>query len=269
VTQPGDFPAFTGSDAQLSRYSRHILLDGIGIEGQAALAAAHVLIIGAGGLGCPAAMYLAASGVGQLSLVDHDAVDLTNLQRQIAHRTHTIGQPKVSSLAQTCAAINPEVRIHTHAQRADVALLDALVPQVDVILDCTDGFEIRHAINAASLRHRVPLVSAAAVRMDAQATVFDPRRSDSPCYACIYPAPQAGQAGEAAVDEACATLGVLAPLVGAVGSLQAAQAIALITACAPPLVGQLLLWDAQTWQTTRIKVSKKPSCPVCGSQNGA
>lgn len=250
------------SDDQLSRYSRHILLEGIGIEGQEALSRAKVLIVGAGGLGCPVALYLAASGVGELHLVDHDAVDLTNLQRQIGHSTDRIGVAKVESLKAACLALNPEVAIHAHAQRTDDAFLVALLPSISVVVDCTDNFRTRHLINAACVRHRVPLVSGAAVQMDAQLSVFDPRQADSPCYACAFE-PLAD--GDESVDEACATMGVLAPLVGMVGSMQAAQVLALITGCAQPLVGSLLMWDARSFEMQRMKLTKRADCPICGA----
>ena len=171
------------NDDQLLRYSRHLLLDDLGIEGQQRLVDAHALIVGAGGLGCPAALYLAASGVGQITVVDPDVVDLTNLQRQIAHTTPRIGQPKPESLAQAVRYVNPEVRIHTALCKADEAWLDAVLPQVDVALDCSDNFATRHALNAACVRHSVPLVSGAAVRMDGQITTYDTRVASSPCYA--------------------------------------------------------------------------------------
>ncbi len=248
------------SDAQLSRYSRHILLDGIGIEGQQALARSRVLVIGAGGLGCPVALYLAASGVGCITLVDHDTVDLTNLQRQIGHSTERVGELKVESLRKACLALNPEVEIAAVAQRADAALLDELVPKADVVVDCTDNFRTRHAINAACVKHRVPLVSGAAVQMDAQLSVFDPRDPSSPCYACAF---EPLAEGDESVDQACATMGVLAPLVGMVGSMQAAQVLALITGCAKPLVGSLLMWDAQTFEMQRMKLAKRADCQIC------
>ena len=186
-------------DAELLRYSRHILLDAIGIEGQTRMLQGRALVIGAGGLGSPAAMYLACAGVGQITLVDHDTVDLTNLQRQIAHRNDRIGQPKADSAARTLRALNPLLQVTALAARADAALLDTLVPQADVVLDCCDNFATRHALNAVCVRHGKPLVSGAAIQFDGQISVYDPRDPASPCYACVFPA-------DAAFEEArCAT----------------------------------------------------------------
>jgi molybdopterin/thiamine biosynthesis adenylyltransferase len=246
-------------DSQLLRYSRHILLDEIGIEGQNALLQAHVLIVGAGGLGSPAALYLGSAGVGQLTLVDPDTVELSNLQRQIAHTQARVGQHKVDSLAQAVAAINPDVRVHTQAQRADEAWLNQAVSQADVVLDCTDNFATRQAINRACVQHLKPLVSGAAIRMDGQLSVYDPRRSGTACYACVFPP------HEAAHEAQCATMGVLAPLVGIVGSMQAAEAIKLITGMGSSLVGRLLMIDGRDMSTSTIGLSANPHCPVCGT----
>ena len=181
-------------DEELLRYSRHILLDDIGIEGQTRILQGHALIIGAGGLGSPAAMYLACSGIGQITLVDDDNVELTNLQRQIAHTTANVGQPKVASAKETLLALNPHVQVNALAVRADAALLDTLVAQADVVLDCCDNFATRQAVNAACVKHRKPLVSGAAIQMDGQITVYDPRDASSPCYACVFPpGPYAGR----------------------------------------------------------------------------
>ena len=197
-------------DAQLLRYSRHILLDDIGIEGQERLLAGHALIVGAGGLGSPAALYLGSAGVGRITVVDHDTVDVTNLQRQIAHTLARVGQHKTASVREAIAAINPDPVVHTVNERADDALLDRLVAQADVVLDCTDNFATRHAINRACVRHRKPLVSGAAIRMDGQLSVYDTRQSGQPCYACLFPE-------DSGVEEVrCATMGVFAPLVGIV-----------------------------------------------------
>jgi molybdopterin-synthase adenylyltransferase len=247
------------TDEQLSRYSRHILLDGIGIEGQQAIAAASVVVVGAGGLGCPVALYLAASGVGTLHLVDHDQVELTNLQRQIAHGQDNIGQSKVGSLQAACERINPDVRVLAHAQRADDAWLGQWLPQASVVVDCTDNFQTRQRINRACVAAKVPLVSGAAVQLDAQLSVFDPREPSSPCYACVF------EPTNEPVDMACSTMGVLAPLVGVVGSMQAMQVLALITGCATPLVGQLLMLDARDMGTQRLRVERNPRCTVCGT----
>ena len=246
-------------DSQLLRYSRHVLLDDIGIEGQQKLLAAHALILGAGGLGSPVALYLASAGVGRLTLIDDDTVDLTNLQRQIMHTEARVGQPKVESARQAIAARNAGVRVHTVARRADAALLDELVPAADVVLDCGDNYATRHALNAACVRHSKPLVSGAAIRFDGQLTVFDPRRADSPCYACVFPPSQQ------APDVACATLGVLAPLVGLVGSLQAIEAIKLLCGIGQPLVGRLLMIDSRQGEFTTLRVQRQADCPVCGA----
>ncbi len=252
-------------DEQLLRYSRHILLDDIGIEGQERILAAHVLILGAGGLGAPAALYLAASGVGRITVIDHDAVDLTNLQRQIAHTTARVGQPKVASLAQAVAALNPAVQVRTIAQRADAALLDGLLTEgVTVVLDCCDNYRTRQMVNAACVRHRIPLVSGAAIRLDAHITVFDPRDAESPCYACLFDP-------EAEFEEVqCSTMGVLAPLVGIVGSMQAAEALKLIVGTGRSLAGRLLLLDARTMEFSRMHTARNPECKVCaGAHDGS
>jgi adenylyltransferase/sulfurtransferase len=245
------------NDDQLLRYSRHILLPEIGIDGQDRLVAAHALIIGVGGLGSPAALYLAASGVGQITLCDHDTVDLTNLQRQIVHYTDSIGRPKVESARATLARINPEVRVHALQERVDGERLGALVGQADVVLDATDNFATRHAINRACVRQRKPLVSGAGVRFDGQVAVFDLRRTDSPCYHCLFPE------GQDLEEVRCAVMGVFAPLVGIIGATQAAEALKLITGAGAPLTGRLLLLDALEMQWRSVKVPKDPSCLVC------
>lgn len=245
------------NDDQLLRYSRHLLLDDLGIEGQQRLVDAHVLIVGAGGLGCPAALYLAASGVGQLTVVDPDVVDLTNLQRQIAHTTPRIGQPKPESLAQAVHDLNPEVRLHTALCKADEAWFDAVLPKVDVALDCSDNFATRHALNAACFRHRVPLVSGAAIRMDGQITTYDPRSLASPCYACLFPPDQPPE------EVRCATMGVMAPLVGIIGTLQAAEALKLIAQVGTSLAGRLQMLDGRSLSWTEIRLRPNAHCPVC------
>ena len=245
------------NDDQLLRYSRHILLDEIGIEGQERICAARVLILGAGGLGAPAALYLAASGVGQITVVDDDAVDLTNLQRQIAHTTARVGQPKVASLAQAVTDLNPQVQLQPIAQRADAALLDALLPGMTVVLDCCDNYRTRQDVNAACVRHRVPLVAGAIIRLDGQITVFDPRREDSPCYACLF-------APEADFEEVqCSTMGVLAPLVGIIGCMQAAEALKLIANFGESLTGKLLILDGRSMEWSRMRTSRNPDCSIC------
>ncbi len=251
------------NDSQLLRYSRHILLDEIGIEGQQALLAAHVLVIGAGGLGSPAAMYLASAGVGRLTLVDNDTVDLTNLQRQIAHTTARVGQPKAESARQTLAQINPEIEIVALAERADDARLLELVAGATVVLDCTDNFRTRHAVNRACVAHRVPLVSGAVIRFDGQVSVFDPRSAASPCYSCLFPQDQNFE------DVACSTMGVFAPLVGVVGAMQAAEALKLVMGVGRSLAGRLLMLDGINMEWSSIGVARNPGCPVCGEAQAA
>lgn len=244
------------NDEQLLRYSRHILLDEIGIEGQQRLLQSHALIIGAGGLGSPAALYLGTAGVGRISLVDHDTVDLTNLQRQIAHSLARVGQPKADSAAQGIAALNPEVQVHALQRRADVALLDELLPTVDVVLDCSDNFATRQLVNRACVAHGRPLVSGAALGFDAQISVYDSRRADAPCYACLFPPDALFE------EQRCATMGVFAPLVGIIGSLQAAEALKLLLGL-PSLAGRLQMLEARRMEWSEILVRKDPDCPVC------
>ncbi len=247
------------NDNQLLRYSRHILLDEVGIEGQQRLLAAHALVIGAGGLGSPVALYLGTAGVGTLTLVDGDTVDLTNLQRQIAHSLARVGQPKVESAAQAVAALNPDVRLVTVAQRADAARLADLVAEADIVLDCSDNFATRHAVNAACVAHRKPLVSGAAIGFDAQISVFDTRHPEGPCYACLFPP-------DSPVEEArCSTMGVWAPLVGIIGSMQAAEALKLLAEVGTSLRGRLQMLDARSMQWTELRLARNPDCPVCGA----
>jgi molybdopterin/thiamine biosynthesis adenylyltransferase len=246
------------NDDELLRYSRHILLDDIGIEGQQRLRDAHALVIGAGGLGSPVALYLGTAGIGRLTICDHDDVDLTNLQRQIAHRHDRIGQPKAESAKRTLLDIDPGLRIDARQQRADAALLDELVPQADVVLDCSDNFRTRHAVNAACVKHRRPLVSGAAIGFDGQVSVYDSSRDGAPCYACLFPP-------EADYEEvACATMGVFAPLVGIIGCVQAAEALKLIVGLGQPLAGRLLMLDARAMEWTEMKTPRNPACSVCG-----
>lgn len=249
------------NDNQLLRYSRHILLDEIGIEGQQRILDGHALIIGAGGLGSPVALYLGSAGVGRITVVDHDTVDVTNLQRQVAHTQARVGSPKVDSIRQAVAAINPEVRVQAVAQRADAALLDTLVAQADVVLDCSDNYATRQAVNAACVRQGKPLVSGAAIRFDGQLAVYDPRAADSPCYACVFdPA--------ASFEETlCSTLGVFAPLVGIIGTLQAAEALKLISGAGTPLTGRLLMLDGRHMAFSEVRLPRNPACPVCGGRH--
>ena len=244
-------------DQQLLRYSRHILLPEIGIEGQQKLLDAHVLIIGIGGLGSPAALYLAASGVGTLTLCDNDTVDLTNLQRQIVHRTASIGITKVNSARATLAEINPNVKVVVLDQRAKQTLLLDRVAQADVVLDCSDNFATRYAINEICVQLKKPLVSGAAVRFDGQVSVFDLRRNDSPCYSCLFP-----ERAEAE-ETRCAVMGIFAPLVGIIGSIQAAEALKLLLGVGTSLCGRLLVMDALDMEVRTIALNKDTTCPVC------
>ena len=280
------------TDDQLLRYARHILLQDIGIEGQERLLASHALVIGAGGLGSPVALYLGSAGVGQLTLVDHDTVDVTNLQRQIAHDIASVGRPKAESAKARIATINPDVQVQAVTQRADAALLDTLVPQADVVLDCTDNFATRHAVNAACVRHRKPLVSGAAIGFDGQISVYDTRGhaqpatgahntqtsakaagaaagsgmpgegdrgAELPCYGCLFPP------GQEFEEVACATMGVFAPLVGIIGTMQAAEALKLLTGVGRSLAGRLLMLDGRSMHWDEIAIARQPHCPVCAS----
>jgi adenylyltransferase/sulfurtransferase len=232
----------------------------IGIDGQERIAASHALVVGAGGLGSPAALFLASAGVGTITLCDADVVDLTNLQRQIAHDTTTIGLPKVESARRRIAAINPGVMVRAIALRVGSDELTELVTAASVVLDCSDNFATRHAINRACVRARRPLVSGAALRFDGQLAVFDPRRAESPCYHCVF-----GE-GEEIEETRCAVMGVLAPLVGVIGAMQAAEALKLLAPCGESAVGKLFLYDAlgAEWRTVRIR--RDPQCAVCGTR---
>jgi molybdopterin/thiamine biosynthesis adenylyltransferase len=246
------------NDQQLLRYGRHILLNEIGIEGQQRLLESRVLIIGLGGLGSPAALYLAASGVGHLTLCDHDTVELGNLQRQIIHRTATIGQSKVISAQMALYEINPEVECVALAVRADAEQLHELVGLADVVLDCSDNFATRYAVNRACLDARKPLVSGAAIRFDGQVAVFDLRREGAACYNCLFPE------DSLAAEMRCATSGVFAPLTGVVGALQAAEALKLLTGIERGLSGRLMTIEALDMQVMCSSLSRDPACSVCG-----
>jgi len=251
------------NDAQLLRYSRHVLLSQVGIEGQQRITQARVLVVGAGGLGCPAALYLGASGVGHLVIADGDVVDLTNLQRQIGHAHGNIGQNKAASLAASVRALNPEIEVvalelHLH----DSALVDA-VTSVDVVVDASDNFATRHAINRACFATGKLLVSGSAIGFSGQLAVFDPGRGDSPCYQCLFPE----QAEQATVS--CADSGVFSPLVGVIGAAQALEALKYLAKCGQTLVGKLLLWDALTTEQRTVKVPRDPECPVCKTRGVA
>jgi len=246
-------------DRQLLRYSRHILLPQIGVEGQEKLLAARALVIGAGGLGSPVVLYLASAGVGHIVLCDDEDVDLTNLQRQIVHRTESIGLKKVESARATLAAINPDVKVVALAERVNEERIGELAAQADVVIDGSDNFATRHAVNRACVHLHKPLVSGAAVRFDGQVAVFDLRAGEAPCYACLFP-----EQGESE-DVRCAIMGVFAPLTGIVGSIQAAEALKLLSGTGETLAGRLMLLDALTMQVRIIKLSKDPACAVCGA----
>ena len=245
------------TDDQLLRYSRHILLPQIGIEGQEALLAGHALVIGAGGLGSPAALYLATAGVGRISLADDDQVDLTNLQRQILHRNASVGMPKAESARRTIAEYNPEINVIALASRAEGTLLDELVATADVVLDCCDNFATRHALNRACVRLKKPLVSGAAIRFDGQVSVFDLRLPDAPCYHCLFPEAQDLE------ETRCAVMGVFAPLTGIIGAVQAAEALKLLAGIGQSLNGRLLLLDGLTMEWRQVRLKKDSTCPVC------
>jgi molybdopterin/thiamine biosynthesis adenylyltransferase len=251
------------TDDDLLRYSRHILLDEIGIEGQARLQAGHALVIGAGGLGSPVALYLGTAGVGRITLVDHDTVDLTNLQRQIAHNMSRIGTPKAESAREAMQAINPTLDIRVLKQRADAALLDELVAEADVVLDCSDNFATRQAVNAACVAHAKPLVAGAAIGFDGQISVYDTRLPDAPCYACLFPP-------DATVEETrCALMGVFAPLVGIIGTMQAAEALKLLAGVGESLAGRLLMLDARSMRWDEIRLARQSACPICAKRTAA
>jgi molybdopterin/thiamine biosynthesis adenylyltransferase len=249
------------NDQQLLRYSRHILLNEIGIEGQQRLLDASVLVIGAGGLGSPAALYLAASGVGRLTLCDHDTVDFSNLQRQVVHRTSTVGQPKVVSARAALHDINPEVDCVALDVRADAESLRELAGHADLVLDCSDNFATRYAVNRACLALRKPLVSGAAIQFDGQVSVFDFRDENAPCYNCLFPEDSAAE------ELRCATTGVFAPLTGIIGTIQAAEALKLLAGIKRGLSGKLLAINALDMNITRSRLGKDPACSVCGINN--
>jgi adenylyltransferase/sulfurtransferase len=245
------------TDDQLLRYSRHILLPQIGVEGQEAIVNARALVIGAGGLGSPAAYYLASAGVGTLVLADGDTVDLTNLQRQILHRTASVGQPKAESGQATLAEINPECRVLPLLERLSGARLEEEVAQADVVLDCCDNFATRHAVNRACVKFRKPLVSGAAIRFDGQVAVFDSRQDNAPCYHCLFPE------GHDVEEVRCAVMGVFAPLTGIIGTVQAAEALKLLAGIGQSLAGRLLLLDGLGMEWREIRVPRDPGCEVC------
>jgi molybdopterin/thiamine biosynthesis adenylyltransferase len=250
-------------DTQRLRYARHLLLDGFGEESQERLLQSRALVVGAGGLGSSALLYLAASGVGRIIVADGDVVDLTNLQRQVVHRVDALGTNKAISAAATLAAINPEIAVEPLAERLDAQRLRALVATVDVVLDCSDNFATRHAINEACVRARVPLVSGAGIRFDGQIAAFDHREAGSACYHCLFPATAQGE------EERCATLGVFAPLVGIIGTMQAMEAIKLLARIGESLAGRLLLFDARANRWHEVRLARDPRCAVCGHPDAA
>lgn len=249
------------TDEELLRYSRQILLAQIDIDGQLRIKDSRALIIGLGGLGSPVALYLAAAGVGTLHLADFDTVDLTNLQRQIIHDSASVGQPKVDSALARLRAINPDINLVPHRQALDEDSLAAAVDAVDLVLDCSDNFGTREAVNAACVKAGKPLVSGAAIRLEGQLSVFDPRRPESPCYHCLY-----GHGSDAELT--CSEAGVVGPLVGLVGSLQALEALKLLASFGEPLVGRLLLIDALGTRFRELRVKRDPGCAVCGTAHG-
>lgn len=251
------------NDEQLLRYSRHILLDEMGVDVQERLLGATALVVGAGGLGSPAGLYLAAAGIGRILLADDDAVDLTNLQRQILHRQDRIGEPKAESGRRSMLEINPGIEVEAIARRLDGDAMLEVVARADVVLDCCDNFATRQAVNRACVAHRKPLVSGAAIRFDGQVAVFDPRRDDSPCYHCLFPE------GQDVEEVRCATMGVFAPLTGIVGTTQAAEALKLAGGFGTPAVGRLLMLDARAMRWHEVKVPRDPECAVCATRPAA
>lgn len=249
------------NDEQLLRYSRHLLLEEIDVAGQEKLLGSHVLVIGAGGLGSAAAPYLAAAGVGKITLIDHDQVELTNLQRQIMHTQNSIGKTKVESGRQFLQSLNSALTINAIAAKASEDLLNSFLPAVDLVLDCTDNFATRQLVNQACFIHKIPLVSGSALKFDGQLSVFDFRKETSPCYACLF-SPE-----EQFEEVSCASMGIFSPLVGIIGSMQAAQALQVLIGFGQPLVGRMLLWNAMNTQIDEIRVARNPACKVCSSQH--
>lgn len=246
------------NDEELLRYSRQIMLPDFDIQGQQALGEARALILGLGGLGSPAALYLAAAGMGELVLVDHDTVDLSNLQRQIAHTTQTVGTPKAVSAATQIAGINPNVRVSTHTESLQENNAERLLHGVNVVLDCTDNYTSRYLVNDWCWQHQIPVVSGAAIRWEGQVSVFHPRVENSPCYRCLYPV----DTGE---NLNCADNGVMAPLVGMVGATQAMEAIKVITDVGEPLIGKLLHIDAKYMEFRQLSLKRREDCPTCAA----
>lgn len=250
-------------DQQRLRYSRHLLLNEFGEEAQERLLAAHAVVVGAGGLGSAALLYLASSGLGRITICDGDRVELTNLQRQVVHRLDAIGRPKAASAAATLATLNPDIRLEVLEERAGPERLASLARSADVVLDCSDNFATRHALNRACVASRTPLVSGAGIRFDGQVAVFDLREPGAPCYACLF-------SEEApAVEERCATMGVFAPLVGVIGTMQAMEAIKLVARVGETLAGRLMLFDALTTRWHEVRLARDPACRACGAARAA
>jgi molybdopterin/thiamine biosynthesis adenylyltransferase len=250
-------------DQQRLRYSRHLLLNEFGEEAQERLLAAHALVIGAGGLGSPALLYLASSGLGRITVCDGDTVDLTNLQRQVVHRQESVGRPKVASAAETLRSLNPEIRVEPLQERAGPERIAALVRAADVVLDCSDNFATRHAINRACVAARKPLVSGAGIRFDGQVAVFDLRQAAAPCYNCLFAEDAESE------DVRCAVMGVFAPVVGIVGTMQALEAIKLVAGVGETLAGRLLIFDALATRWHEVRLARDPHCRVCGPARAA
>ena len=248
------------TDAQLLRYSRHVLLPQVGIEGQARISGARVLVVGAGGLGCPVALYLGASGVGYLTIADGDVVDLTNLQRQVGHADKRIGDNKARSLAQSVQALNPEIEVVAIESHLEHAALSEAVAGVDVVVDCSDNFATRHAVNRACCSAGKVLVSGSALGFSGQLAVFDPTQAESPCYHCLFP----DSSTEAAPN--CAEAGVFSPLVGIIGAAQAMETLKYLAQAGQTLIGKLLLWDGLVMEVRVLKVPRDPACSVCGTR---
>jgi molybdopterin-synthase adenylyltransferase len=246
------------NDKQLLRYSRHLLLEDIDVEGQEKLLNAHALVIGAGGLGSAAAPYLAAAGLGHITLIDHDEVEITNLQRQIMHTEASVGKSKVWSGKHFLSQLNSGIRIEAIEAKVTQSMLDDVLPSVDIVLDCTDNFQTRHLINASCVHHQVPLVSGSALRFDGQVSIFNPQHSTSPCYACIF------SPDETFEEVSCSSMGIFSPLVGIIGAIQAAQALQMLIGFGEPLIGRMLLWNAKSTNIDEIRIARNPECPVCG-----
>lgn len=251
-------------DEQLLRYSRQIMLSEVDIEGQQKLLASRALIVGVGGLGSPAAMYLAAAGVGTLVLADDDRVDLSNLQRQIIHHTDQIGQAKVESATNTLHRLNPDLRVIGLPRRLGADELAREAAQADVVLDCSDNFATRFAVNAACVEARTPLISGAVIRFEGQLAVFDARLPDAPCYHCLYP-----EAPQTELEQSCVRSGVIAPLPGLIGSFQALEAIKLLLGIGVPSTGRLLVFDALSMERHTLRLRRHPHCPTCGRSSAA